>query len=189
MLEHALAGDRLIAMAVLAPGWEADYDGRPPLWTTGCLGRIAVHHRLDGGEYNVLLVGLCRVRLVQELPAAKSFREAQVEICEDRYPTGAKGSTADLRGRLRREFFRILPDLPQAQDQLDQLLTGDLPLGTLTDIISYMLDIDLDRKEALLAETNVHRRAELLLAHLSRTAASDRSDPSGIVFPPQFSLN
>src|SRR4029079_17170823 len=30
MLEDALASDRLIAMALLEPGWETDYDRRPP---------------------------------------------------------------------------------------------------------------------------------------------------------------
>ena len=31
MLEDALAGDRLIAMALLEPGWETDYESRPPI--------------------------------------------------------------------------------------------------------------------------------------------------------------
>ena len=31
MLEESLADDRLIGMALLAPGWENDYEGRPPL--------------------------------------------------------------------------------------------------------------------------------------------------------------
>ena len=29
LLEDALANDRLIAMAVLEPGWESDYEGQP----------------------------------------------------------------------------------------------------------------------------------------------------------------
>ena len=39
LLEAALADDRLIAMAVLAPGWEKDYEGRPPVHPIACLGR------------------------------------------------------------------------------------------------------------------------------------------------------
>ena len=38
LLEDALATDRLIAMALLAPGWENDYEGRPPLYPMACLG-------------------------------------------------------------------------------------------------------------------------------------------------------
>ena len=54
--------------------------------------------------------------------------------------------------------------LPEAQEQLDQLLGNDVPLGVLTDVISYMLDIDPTRKQSLLSEVDVYRRAELLLA-------------------------
>jgi len=124
------------------------------------------------------------------LPSSKSFREAFAEVCEDSYPSEEAGSTAALHRRLRNAFLKILPDIPQAQDQLDQLLSSDVSLGTLTDIISYMMDIELEAKEALLMETDVHRRAELLLEHLA--AASSESQPGAAgacPFPPQFSRN
>jgi Lon protease-like protein len=190
LLEEALATDSLITMAVLAPGWQKNYEGRPPLFPVACLGRVAVHHRLSSGEYNVLLVGLKRVRLLRELPPRKSFREAKVEIFDDYYPADEAASTAALLRRLRSTFLKSLPRLPQAQEQLDQLLGGEVSLGVLTDIISYMLDIDLVQKEALLAEANVHRRTELLLAHLAAIAVDDSPASAGaLVFPPEFSVN
>lgn len=190
LLEEAVAGDGLVTMAMLAPGWEEDYEGRPPLFPVACLGRVAVHHRLKGGAYNVLLVGLKRVRLLHELPPRKRFREAKVEICEDCYPPEEAAGTAALQRKLRNAFLQVLPSLPQAQEQIDQLLGTDVSLGTLTDIISYMLDIDLREKEALLAEPNVHRRTGLLLEHLSRIADDDSPGRAGaLVFPPEFSLN
>ena len=42
--------------------------------------------------------------------------------------------------------MKILPMLPEAQEQLDQLLGSDVPLGILTDVIGYMLDIDVRRQ-------------------------------------------
>src|SRR5271169_6633272 len=64
LLEDALAGDGLIAMAALAPGWEENYEGRPQLYPMACLGRITTHFRLADGTYNVLVLGLRRARLV-----------------------------------------------------------------------------------------------------------------------------
>jgi Lon protease-like protein len=189
MLEDALAGDGLIATALLAPGWQPDYDGRPPLRPMACLGRITSHHRLQDGTYNVLLLGLCRVRLLDELTPAKSFREAKVEICADCYPPEQAAELPALRRRLRQAFLKIIPMLPEAQEQLDQLLGSSLPLGILTDVIGYMLDIDIAAKQALLAECNVHRRAELLLGHLY-VAAGQETGKGGLgAFPPQFSVN
>ena len=190
LLEDALEGDRLIAMAILQPGWESDYEGRPPLYPIACLGRVTTHHRLEDGTYNVLLLGLRRVRLLRELEPIRSYREAEVEICEDYNPP----QTATIRGllhrRLRDAFLKIVPMMPEAQEQLDQLLGTDVALEMLTDVISYMLELDLPDKETLLAQVDVHRRAELLLKHLSAAAAEHehaRSDT--ITFPPQFSVN
>src|SRR5690348_5650973 len=58
MTEDALAGDRLIAMALLRPGWEANYADRPDIHAVACLGRIVAEQRLDDGRFNILLRGL-----------------------------------------------------------------------------------------------------------------------------------
>lgn len=143
LLEDALASDRLIAMALLAPGWESDYEGRPPLCPMACLGRITTYHRLDDGTYNLLLLGLQRVRLVKENEPCKAYREAEVALCDDCYPVCPKPAGRILQQKLRDAFVRVLPMLPEAQEQMDQLLATDIPLGVLTDVISFMLEIDL----------------------------------------------
>jgi Lon protease-like protein len=190
LLEDALEDDRLIAMATLAPGWEDDYEGRPPLHPIACLGRITTYHRLPDGTYNVLLLGLRRVQLACELEPASSFREAEVEICEDYCPSEQIAAERDLQQRLREAFQRLLPALPEAREQSEYLFSAEISLGMLTDVISYMLDIDLDAKVTLLAELDVHRRAELLLEHLDAAATDYASGGSCVLtFPPQFSAN
>ena len=190
LLEDALSDDRLIAMATLSPGWESDYEGRPALYPIACLGRITTYHRLEDGTYNVLLLGLRRVRLLRELRPTGSFREAEVELCEEYSPPRPAIVRAALRRRLREALLEILPFLPEAQEQLDQLLGTDVSLGVLTDLISYMLEFDLRDKEALLAQTDVHRRAESLLKHLSVAAANYHPcECDAIAFPPHFSAN
>src|SRR5215467_7574945 len=78
MTADALAGDRLIALALLRPGWESDYDGKPAIYPVACLGRVVAEQRLDDGRYNILLRGLSRVRLVEELSQGKLYRTARV---------------------------------------------------------------------------------------------------------------
>jgi Lon protease-like protein len=185
LLEDALAGDHLMAMAVLAPGWEQDYEGRPALYPAACLARVTTYHRLDDGAYNLLVLGLRRVRLARELEPERLYREAEAELCEDLYPVEEAGSQGVLARRLRKALLRFLPSLPEAREQMDQLLANDLRLGVLTDVVSYMLDADIAAKQRLLGEVNVYRRAEMLLAHLE-AAQGGAQDP---VFPPRFSVN
>src|SRR5262249_15697251 len=67
MTEEALAGDRLIAMVLLKPGWDEEHEVRPPLHRIVCLGRIVADQRLDDGRFNILLRGVSRARIVEEL--------------------------------------------------------------------------------------------------------------------------
>jgi uncharacterized protein len=190
LLEDALAGDKLIAMALLAPGWESDYEGRPPLCPMACLGRVTTYHRLEDGTFNLLLLGLQRVRLVREIEPRKPYREAEAALCEDSYPVYPKSAGLALQKRLRDAFVRVLPLLPDAQEQMDQILASDIPLGVLTDVISFMLEIEIGCKERLLSETNVCLRAESLLEHLGDIAEGNRRRGSpAAACAPRFSAN
>lgn len=186
MVEEALAGDRLIAMALLVPGWEADYEGRPAIHPVMCLGRIASHQRLEDGRFNILLAGLRRARLARELPPDKLFREAEIEILDDVYNPQASGRRAALQRRLVESFRQKMPDLKQLHKQLDEILASEIPLGILTDILAFTLKLELPLKERLLAETDVARRAEALLDAMHSGAATVESS---FKFPPDFSAN
>src|SRR2546426_2231703 len=60
MVALALATDRLIGMVLLRPGWEGNYEGRPPVFPIGCSGVITHVERLDDGRYHLVLRGVDR---------------------------------------------------------------------------------------------------------------------------------
>src|SRR5581483_2402272 len=66
MTADALRGPRRIAMALLKPGWEKNYHGRPPIDPVVCVGDILSHERLPDGRYNFLLRGHKRARVSRE---------------------------------------------------------------------------------------------------------------------------
>jgi uncharacterized protein len=188
MVEDALAGDKLIAMAVLEPGWENDYESRPPVSPYACLGKIVAHHRLPDGRYNLLLLGMQRVRIEQELDPLRSFRQASVELIDDEYDFDSKAECHDLQVKLLTAFRNNLPCECETPEQLEKLLTGELPLGLLTDLAAYALPLDTEVKQELLAECSVNARAEILLSQVEQWSAASVSRPSH-VFPPLFSDN
>src|SRR5262245_3707637 len=190
MLEDALQGDGLIAMALLEPGWETDYDSRPPVEQFACLGKGVAHHRLDDGRYNLLLLGVQRVRILHELDPLRSFRQAQVEIVEDCYDFATPADRECLQDKLVTSFRKHLPCACQLPEQLEDLLSRHLPLGLLTDLASYALPLDIGVKQQLLSEPRVGVRARLLLAEIERKFAGQKTSviaKSG--FPPHFSEN
>ncbi len=190
MFREAMADDRLIAMALLRPGWEADYEGRPPIYPVACLVRVAAHHRLADCSYNLLLSGLARVEIVRELPPVKPFREAEARLREDFFPAAGPEAVNELRRRFHDAVRKILPHLVKVHGQVAPLTESGAALSVLTDLVAYMLDIPLADKQALLAEPNVHRRAEWLITHLAQAAEDTNPASAGRAgFPPPFSEN
>ena len=184
LFEEAIEDDRLIALGSLAPGWEGGYEGRPPLRATACLCRIATHQRTDQGTYNVLVLGVRRLRLVRELPPKKLFRVVEAELVDDVQTDTEAPGAGELQQQLLTAFKAAMPRIPDAYEQLDQLLGSQITLGMLADIVAYTVDLGLDVKVRLLQESDVIRRTQLLLE-----AIASRPSPARRTFPPDFSPN
>jgi ATP-dependent Lon protease len=194
MLNDALDGDGLLAMSILAPGWQGGYEGRPALLPHVCVGKVVTHHRLDDGRYNLMLLGMRRGRIVAERPATKSFREAEVVLMEDVYPEAGEAHRATVQSALAQAFQRTLPiaDDAKAEGPMKELLTSDVPLGVLTDLVSFALPLKRKLKRELLGEVDVDRRARLLLDAMGKPLV--KSTPIEAVktrleYPPRFSAN
>ena len=85
MVADALDGDRMIGMVLLRPGWEANYEGTPPVFPIGCAGLITHHERLPDGRYNIILRGLQKFRIRGE-DEGRSYRVARIETIHE--PSG-----------------------------------------------------------------------------------------------------
>ena len=82
MVTDALEGEGKIGMILLKTRWENDYNDSPEIMTVGCVGKIERHSQLPEGKYNILLSGLHRFRILQEI-GGKLYRQAQIEILEE----------------------------------------------------------------------------------------------------------
>lgn len=80
MVAQALAGDRIIGMAMLKPGFEGD-EGDSPIHPIGGAGEIIESEELEDGRYNILLEGRFRYQVLEEKPGA-SYRIARVAQLE-----------------------------------------------------------------------------------------------------------
>lgn len=191
LMRDALDSDGLIAMAVLKPGWEIDYASRPPVEAVACLGKIITHHRLDDGRYNVLLAGVSRIRVFDELEPPLAFRRARVELVEESEPTAGDSNGVALHKRLVEAFRASLPHgLPP--EPLQRVFEEDTPLGLLADLAAYTLPLPRDVKQAALAEFDAAKRAALVIGAIDAGGVGERTPGAGgdgAGFPPPFSEN
>ncbi|MGB7156884.1 MAG: LON peptidase substrate-binding domain-containing protein [Tepidisphaeraceae bacterium] len=163
MTADALAGDRVIAMALLRPGWEKCYYGAPPIEPVVCAGKILTHERLPDGKYNFLLQGIARGRVVGE-DKSRLYRVGQLELLAE-----ADVMEIDLeneRHRLTCMFSEgCCANLPVVK-QFRQMLSSTMPTAEIADLLAFNFIEDVGLKQSLLAETDPRARVERLIGVL-----------------------
>jgi Lon protease-like protein len=188
LMADALEDDRLIAMALLCPGWEENYHKRPPIHPVVCLGRIHKEERLADGRYNLLLHGLQRARVVEEVKVPKLYRVARLQLLED-VPPCSEQREQKLRRCLGEQMGRWFASKALSPDQMQVLLASSLRLGVLCDIFSFALPMPVEMKQKLLEELVVERRLHCLQAFLEAALPPEPAKAAARKFPPEFSTN
>ena len=186
LTEDALASDHLLALVLLRPHTPEEYLGNPPIHDTACLCRILNSQRLSDGRFNILVRGLCRLRIEAEIPSPKLYRIVQGRLLPD-------GPTPDdpyIYDSLAHQVRHFLPLGGQALGQIEELLAQRPPLGALLDILAFVLPLEPERKQQLLDLTDVTTRAQTLLHLLEESLPPVLPAPrERLVFPPKFSIN
>jgi Lon protease-like protein len=162
MTRQALGGTRVIGMTVLREGWQDDYEGAPPIYATGCAGAIVHHEQLEDGRFNIVLRGLARFEVEQELPSTTMpFRIARVRWHQE---ADAEGHRASLT-RLRRQVETLLlPAVAQGEVRMPAGMTDQ----ALINAVCQAIDIPTVDKMALLEKPDVLLRGQALLPILER---------------------
>ena len=173
LVRDALASERTIGMALLKPGFEAEYAGRPAIYPLGCSGTIVEDERLEDGRYNIVLQGTQRFRVVEEQPGG-AYRVARVEPLPE---AAADVSSVD---RLRDE---VLEALGRLADGSTVVVEGEGPAATLVNALCQSLELPAVEKLALLAcdspEDRAKRLVDLLEFHrLEKGTGLDLARPS-----------
>lgn len=76
MVDGAMAGDRVIGMVQPQGGPSA----LPGLSPVGCAGRVTSYAETSDGRYLITLTGICRFRILSELPVQTPYRQARADF-------------------------------------------------------------------------------------------------------------
>jgi Lon protease-like protein len=157
MVADALAGDRIIGMTLLRPGWEASYEGRPAVYAIGCAGLITFSEQHDDGRYNIVLRGMQKFRISGE-DHSRSYRVAAVE------PLGEEVTAEDreiVRSERRRLEALLVPQ-PEGRD-VDSKVPPSMADEDLVNALAQYLDLEPVEKQALLEREGLVARCRSLI--------------------------
>lgn len=165
----------IMAVASLMPGFRSEYHGRPEVRKVAGVGRIVAHRRNEDGTYNILLVGLGRVRIAAELPPEQSFREVQARLLCDRWPSQYDPNQG--RQTLSALAQRLSVLLPRGGSALLSLSEIARTPGELADVLTAILISEQRMRLRLLNTTDVSIRTDIVSDALARLIA-DLQRPS-----------
>jgi Lon protease-like protein len=162
MTEAVIAGHQHMAVVLV--------DDAPSAVVRGCkkvagLGRIVHHERLPDGRFHILLQGIGRVELDDELPMdGLLYRRCPARLLDAELDSELDAD-APLPLDVQREmttlrtcYTRLMDVMPECKDTL-----ADLPLrihdpGILADIVNAAVLEDIPARQAALEEISVARR-------------------------------
>jgi len=172
MVADALADDRLIGMVLLKPGWQHDYEGRPPVYPIGCSGVMTHVEQLSDGRYNIVLRGVERFRIVSEEHRG-SYRRALVDAAAEEPPKSddqeiLRHQRAKLEALLAPALERGLGLARPAPTQsrgatAEARIPAAMPDADLINALAQYLDLEPLEKQALLERRGLCARAESLV--------------------------
>lgn len=165
LVGSALAKDRLIGM--IQP--QAQAEGAP-LFSIGCLGRIADVEALADGRYNIVLEGVQRFRVMRELDVTTPFRQVEAELISDP-PDELLSSTERAAFEQEAREFADRQGYAVDWDSVERLDDVSLING-----VSQIAPFDAAAKQALLEAGTLNERCELLVQLMQFFGRSDPDD-------------
>ena len=166
MLADALAGDRIIGMTLLMPGYEADYQGRPPVYRVGCAGVITHSEQLPDGRSNIVLRGIEKFRIVEE-DASRDYRLARVEPLPE-----AASEAEKLLLKQRRHRIEALLVAAIERGGQDPRFPPTIPDEDLVNALSQYLGLEPMERQALIERDGILARCDGLIELLEMKAYS-----------------
>jgi Lon protease-like protein len=171
MFDDAMANHRIIGMIQTVPGSDR---ARPDLVKVGCLGRISRFSETSDGRYEIILTGLCRFHIAEELSALTPYRQVRADYqsyeddflpLEDRADFDRAAFLAALKAYLDHSGLEIDWDGAKAA-----------PSEPLVTSLAAALPFSPAERQALLEALSPADRREVLMALMQINAAEPRGD-------------
>ena len=173
MTRDAMGGERMIGM--IQPSDPADLGDNPPVYRTGCAGRISSFSETEDGRFLITLTGVARFDVKDELPLRSGYRRVAADWERYRADLAPDEGAVD-RDRLvaaLRVFFRV-HGLSADWDTIRQ--TPDERLVT---SLAMICPFAPNEKQALLEASDLGERAKVMIALIEMAVVEGAKEGEG----------
>ncbi|MGE4373492.1 MAG: LON peptidase substrate-binding domain-containing protein [Xanthobacter sp.] len=177
MVDEVIGGPRLIGM-VQPDEKIAEEPQGPGLYKVGCVGRLTQFRETGDGRYNIILTGISRFRIVQEMESDHPYRLCRVDCTP--FEADFRADPEAEKDVDRSALLEALAAFLEA-NQLETDWEGIDKAGTetLVNALSVMSPYGPLEKQALLEAESLKARADMLVAITQMMLARMPGDGEG----------
>jgi uncharacterized protein len=176
MLEAVLdRPDHSMAIATLKPGYEDQYTKRPPVYSVMGVGSVIAAEKSKDSKWNILVRGVGRIRLIEELPAERAYREVQAKRLLD---TNVDPEDP-LEERLRSMLGQLADQAEGAREALHLIMAQAENGAALTNLLGAHACSDSALRRRMMECVNVKTRLRMSCQHVGRLLLEVLEPPVG----------
>lgn len=180
LVARAVDDDLVFGIPTIQDGGSQS-DDCPPIHPMMGLGRIVRRQRLADGRSNIVVLGVGRARLVEELSGSEvPYRRARCQRLDDICtPTTTDPHSLRQVDQLRLTAMQVVHGRSDVTEELERLLSGDRDPSEVVDVLAHMCLRCADERLAYLELDSFRSRADHLLATLTTILYAKRSVAEG----------
>jgi Lon protease-like protein len=160
MFLDTLKTDQLIGMV--------QPQGTGGIYQTGCAGRIRQYRERSDGRLNIMLTGLCRYKIIEELAPKNGYRVARVDWSGFEHDY----DTENVDNQIIENFRIVLRSYFERHNmQVDWQALDKLHIENVVNNLVLILNLSIDNKQQLLESPTLKQRLELFAELLEEKSA------------------
>lgn len=176
LVEDALDADAPIAVAMIAANGRSDPHGRPYLHPVAGAGAIISSQRLAGGRFNILVRGVGRVRILDDLDVSTPYRRIRAASLPDQIADMRKADV--LLKTIQNCLFSVRTNNSEVVEFLLEAFTVADSHGAAADMLAAVVFGDSLARQRALSEPDVCCRLEAILERLVDLVAVPDDGPA-----------
>lgn len=145
-----------MAVSLLRPGWESQYEGNPPFHSVGTIGRVEDLQAMPDGRFYLRLVGLARVRF-GETVSDEPYRSARYETLLESVPDEADPKVHTAKIGVLTSHGCLLRELSE-RGASGWILDENIDIQEAVNVASSSIPVDPEIRQSLLEEDDLRNR-------------------------------
>ncbi len=139
------------------------------IYQTGCAGRIRQYRERKDGRLNIMLTGICRYKIVEEIPQKDGYTLVKVDWSDFE----SDYQTEDIESTIIDGFKKTLRNYFDRHNmQVDWKVLENAPIEQVVNNLILVINLDIDSKQQLLESPTVRQRMDLF-----STLLENKADP------------